>query len=209
MRIRNGGARFSVGAVCAALAAGALHAQDAPPPRYGLGATTLVGSLTNSLSTFVGVEGFKRLTSDPIFAARIDAAFYAAIATQETGCLLDSVVDCDTRHLGAVGTVMATALVGPRLSSGLRPIYLLFGAGVGVTTWGGGSYCCNGGEKRGVGLGPTVAIAQAGLGSEFRLFGADRIELRMHINTRAPNLSYPESGPNYGGALSLALGHVW
>jgi hypothetical protein len=52
-------------------------------------------------------------------------------------------------------------------------------------------------------LGPTVAMAQAGLGSEFHLFGANRIELRLDVNTPAT------SDRAYGGGMSLAVGHIW
>jgi hypothetical protein len=199
---------FSVAALGAALAVGTLGAQSAPPTRFGLGATVLVGALANSESnTFVGAEGFLRLTDGALVRTRLDAAIYGAAGPTETGCFTER--PCDTRRISGIGTLMATALIGPRLSSGLRPIYLLLGVGAAATTWGGGSYLENGVEKRGVGFGPTVAVAQAGLGSEFRLFGAVRIELRMHISMRPPDPSYTPPGPNDGGGLSLALGHVW
>jgi hypothetical protein len=200
---------FSVAALGAALAVGTLGAQSAPPTRFGLGATILVAGLTNSEGmTFVGAEGFLRLSDGSFVRTRLDGAIYGAAGPSEPGCaILER--PCDTRRLSRVGTLMATVLVGPRLSTGLRPIYFLLGVGAAATTWGGGSYLENGVEKRGVGFGPTVAIAQAGLGSEFRLLGADRIELRMHISTRPPNPSFAPNGPNDGGGLSLALGHVW
>ena len=186
-----------------------LSAQNAPPPRLGLGATVLVAGLTAVQGmTFVGAEGFLRLTDNALVRTRLDAAMYAAAGPNEFGCVILE-RPCDTRRLSSVGTVMATALIGPRLSSGLRPIYFLLGAGAAATTWGGGSYRESGVVKRGVGLGPTLAIAQAGLGSEFHLFGADRIELRMHISTRAPISSFAMADPGNGGGMSLALGHVW
>lgn len=201
MRTRSLGSRILAAVLCGPLAAATLGAQGTPPPRFGLGATEFVGELTgNGPGPFVGLEGFVRLTDSALFRARVDGALYGAAGPPAaSGCPLSSGGSCgDPRHLSNFGTVMVTALMGPRLSSGIRPIYLLLGVGGAVSTWASGTYFWNNEyAKHAAKLGPTVAMAQGGIGSEFRLFGADRIELRLHLT------------PAGGGGTSIALGHVW
>jgi hypothetical protein len=110
---------------------------------------------------------------------------------------------------------MATLVAGPRPSNSVRPIYALASAGIAVTRWGGGAYIPGGSNpnvviQNGAGGGPTLAVYQAGIGSEFHALGANRIELRVDImKPGAPAFGSSRRDNNSGHAISLALGRVW
>jgi hypothetical protein len=209
MRVRLPGSYFCIAGLVTTLAASGLTAQGAPAPRFGLGATGMLAGITSGSSGFVGAEGFMRLGDDPIFRTRIDGALYGAVGSlSAVGCTLSSNDGCDQRQIGGLATVMATALIGPRASSGLRPFYLLAGAGVGVTTLSGAAYYAdNRPVRHALDMGPTVFVAQGGFGSESDGF---RIELRLLISE--PATSYRTSAYTVeqpGGGINLTLGHVW
>jgi hypothetical protein len=204
--------RFRVALLLATLTTSALRAQDVPAPRFGLGATGMLSAITAPGEAFVGVEGFMRLGDDPIFRTRIDAALYASTGSPfVTGCLLSTNSNdngCGSRKLGSLATVMATALVGPRRPSGLRPFYFLVGAGIGVTTSNGAAYYVdNKLVRHKLDMGPTVLVAQGGFGWEFHAF---RIESRVFMSE--PATSYRTSAyfvERPGAGISFTLGRVW
>jgi len=106
----------------------------------------------------------------------------------------------------------ATLALGPSASSGLRPFYGLLGVGGAVTRWGGGGYVPpQTGTSSAVldvsGWGPSFALVEAGVGSEFRALGGNRIELRMHrLSGHPPSGAYAPLG---AVVVSLTMGVVW
>ncbi len=201
--------------LAATLAAGRVGAQDATQDRYGLGISGFGGYITANASVFMGVEGFVRVLEGTYWSARIDGAYYRALTPPENiGCVTPSPAPaCDTRQLGSLGTLIATFTAGSSDANGLRHIYLLAGAGVAVTFWGSGEDipASNSGLpiQQGTGAGPTVAIVQAGIGSEFRLLGGNRIELRIDKVSPAPTVQSGPLGSNTGRSFSVTIGRVW
>ena len=193
-----------------------VDAQDASPNRFGLGVSGLTGWISTNASVFMGAEGFVRIAGGSYWSARVDGAYFGALTPPDNpGCVLPSPAPaCDTRHLGQLGTLMATFVVGSRESDALRHFYGLVGAGVAVTRWGGGQYIpqSNSGApiEQGVGAGPTLTVFQAGLGSEFRALGGNRIELRIvGVRPSTPAFGTGRFGDNSGRSVSLTLGRVW
>ena len=208
--------RPSVATLLLTFAIGRVEAQDASPVRFGLGVTGLAGWISANSSVFMGGEGFVRIAGGSYWSARVDGAYYGALTPPENiGCVTPFPAPaCDTRHLGKLGTAMATLVVGSRESNSLRHVYGLFGAGIALTRWGGGVFlpASNSGAsmQQGVGAGPTLAVFQAGLGSEFRALGGNRIELRIvGVKPSTPAFATGRASDNSGRSVSLTLGRVW
>jgi hypothetical protein len=79
-----------------------------------------------------------------------------------------------------------------------------------ATRWGGGGCSANVsrcGPGEAAGFGPALALIEAGVGSEFRALGSNRIELRIHNASRS--LLIGSSGERHAVGASLAIGVVW
>jgi hypothetical protein len=207
MRMRSSRSYFRIVGLAVALAASSLGAQDAPLPRFGLGVSGYAGWITSNASNLVGAEGFVRVASGRFWNARIDAAYFGSVTPPENIVCVSGPCT-DVRNVGHLGTAIATFVAGPRNSSSLRHIYALIGAGVAVTRWGASS--SNLDEQSTGRAGPTVAIYQAGIGSEFRALGANRVELRIDfVRPSEPAFGQGRLGDNTGRGASLTIGRVW
>jgi hypothetical protein len=190
-----------------------VNAQEPTPNRFGLGVTALAGWFSTQPAAFMGAEGFVRIAGGKFWSTRIDGAMFTAFApVLNVGCVTPYPAPaCDTRTLGRLGSVIATLVLGAPGTSGLRPIYGLLGAGIEATRWGGGFYrpATNSGlpTESGVGAGPTLGVYEAGFGSEFRLLGGNRIELRVQRTSPAP----PSGNRAVLGPIgaSFTIGRVW
>jgi hypothetical protein len=180
--------------------------QNANADRFGIGVSGIAGPFGGYRAAFPGVEGFFRVAHGSFWSVRVDAAYFGGTPQQVKVCtLLPN--DCgDTQVIGSLGTLMGTVALGPTASNGLRPYYGVLGVGGAATRWGGGSCSLDvancGGD--GAGLGPVLALLEAGVGSEFHALGGNRIELRVHKASR----SLLPGGPTSTGA-SLTMGVVW
>ncbi len=191
-----------------------VHAQEPTPNRFGLGITGVAGRLGDYSSSFVGAEGFVRVARGSFWGARVDGAYLGAARQTDLVCPLSpGSQGCDLRYLGQLGMLNATLAFGPSASNGLRPFYGLLGVGGAVTRWGGGGYVPphNAGTSSEVldvsGWGPSFALVEAGVGSEFRALGGNRIELRMHrLSGHPPSGAYAPLG---AVVVSLTIGVVW
>jgi hypothetical protein len=211
MRVRAATSYIVIVGLGAALAATSLAAQDAPVPRFGLGLSGYAGWITANPSNMVGAEGFARVASGRLWDARIDAAYFGSVTPPPNiGCVTSfPAPPClDARNVGQLGTAIASLVVGPRNSNSLRGFYGLVGAGVAFTRWGSSSSDL---AQQSTGhAGPTVAIYQAGVGSEFRALGANRVELRIDfVRPAAPALGQGSLGDNSGRGASLTIGRIW
>jgi hypothetical protein len=195
----------------AVLATSPIVAQDAHPDRFGLGVSGIAGSFGGYDAVFPGVEGFVRVVRNSFWSARLDGAYYGGHGLGDIVCVTSGGNGgCDTRFISGLGTLLATVTLGPTASSGLRPYYGLLGVGSVATRWGGGSCSldvanCGGGIA--AGFGPVLALIEAGVGSEFRALGANRIELRVHSASRS--LLIGSAGEHRAVGASLTIGVVW
>jgi hypothetical protein len=191
-----------------------VNAQELSPNRLGLGVTGIAGSFGTYSSGFIGAEGFVRVARGSFWSARVDGAYLGAVRQTDHVCPLSpSSQGCDLRFLGQLGMLNATLALGPSAPSGLRPFYGLLGVGGAVTRWGGGGYVPphNAGTSSEVidvtGWGPSFALFEAGIGSEFRALGGNRIEFRMHrVSGPTPT---GRDAPLGSVVLSLTIGVVW
>jgi hypothetical protein len=190
--------------------------QGAPPDqpasdRFGLGVSGITGSIGGYNATFPGVEGFVRIAHGLYWTARVDGAYYVGPKFAHNDCIPSGGTGCvDNRYVGGLGTLMVTLTLGPAARGGLRPIYGLLGAGGAAAQWGGGTCSMdvsNCGPGVASGLGPTMALVEAGVGSEFHALGDNRIELRIHDASRS--LLIGSSGEHHTAGGSLTLGFVW
>jgi hypothetical protein len=209
---------FVVCMALAALAPGHLGAQNASPNRFGLGVSWFGGWISANASNFVGAEGYARIAGGPFWSARVDGAYMNALKSSVViicpSALSIAEPACDTRTLGKLGALVATLVVGPRESRGLRHFYALGGMGVAATRWGGGIHIpalsAGVSVEAGAGAGPTVVIFQAGIGSEFRALGGNRIELRLdRVTPSTPADASGRLGNNSGRAASVTFGWLW
>lgn len=183
------------------------RSQAANADRFGVGVSGIAGSFGGYHAAFPGAEGFIRVAHGSVWSARVDGAYFGSTPQQEKVCSLLPNQNCDTRFIGSVSTLVAAVAIGPTASSGLRPYYGLFGVGGAATRWGGGSCSqdvthCGGGVAAGVG--PVLALVEAGVGSEFRALGGNRIELRVHSASRSLL-----AGSSAAAGASLAIGVIW
>jgi hypothetical protein len=153
-----------------------------------------------------GAEGFIRLARRPFWSAGLDGAFYTGKRLGDFVCAGDGNSDgCgDERYLGKIATLAVTIALGPTANTGLRPLYGLIGAGGVATWWGGGVGPSGGGEASCAG--PTLALLEAGIGTEFHALGGNRIEFRIHRASRSFRLG---SDPLAAIGTSLTIGVVW
>ncbi len=80
MQRRSSRSYFRIAGMTVALATTSLGAQDAPLPRFGLGLSGYAGWITSNASNFIGAEGFVRVASGTFWSARIDGAYFGALA---------------------------------------------------------------------------------------------------------------------------------
>ena len=188
-------------------------AQDVRSDRFGLGPAAIAGWFGSYNGAFVGGEGFVRVARGSFWSVRLDGAYVVGVFTADKVNLVQPVGSqgYDTRTIGKVGTLVATAMLGPSSSNGLRPIYGLVGFGGAATRWDGGYYQppSNSGRQpeAGIGAGPSFAVVEGGIGSEFRGLLNDRIELRAIRTLPTP----PTGNRAILGAIgaSLTIGVVW
>jgi hypothetical protein len=186
-----------------------IGAQDAHPDRFGLGVAGITGSFGGYDAVFPGVEGFVRVARGSFWSARVDGAYYGGRGLGAKVCLVSGGNGgCDARYIGGLGTLIATFTLGPTASSALRPFYGLLGVGGVATRWGGG-YGPSGASAVSIasGAGPSLSLIEAGVGSEFRAFGGNRIELRIH--RVSPSSPLGNSAPLAAVGASLTIGVVW
>ena len=206
-------ARIAMLAMLVAFQPNLAAAQDVRPDRFGLGPAAIAGWFGSYNGAFVGGEGFVRIARGSFWRVRLDGAYVVAVPTEEHVNLVqpDETAGYDTRTLGQIGTLMATATLGPASSNGLRFIYGLLGFGGAATRWDGGIYqpaVNSGGQpEAGIGAGPSFTIVEAGIGSEFHALLNDRIELRAFRTLPTP----PSGNRSILGAIgaSLTIGVVW
>lgn len=204
--------RFLAGVTLAVLTTSRVVAQDSHPDRFGVGVSGIMGSFGGYDAVFPGIEGFVRVARGSIWSARVDGAYYGGHKLGDIVCTVNGGNgSCgDTRFISNLGTLVATFVIGPTASHGLRPYYGLLGAGGVAARWGGGTcsmdvtHC---GQGVASGLGPTLALIEAGVGSEFRALGNNRIELRFHDASRS--LLIGSSGEHHAAGASLTIGVVW
>jgi hypothetical protein len=191
-----------------------IGAQDAHPDRFGLGVAGIAGSFGGYDAVFPGVEGFVRVARGSFWSARVDGAYYGGHGLGANVCLVSGGNGgCDDgRYIGGLGTLIATLTLGPTAGSGLRPFYGLLGVGGVATRWGGGSCSpparsCPSAVSSASGAGPSLALIEAGVGSEFRALGGNRVELRIHrASSSLPTGNHSELG---AVGASLTIGVVW
>src|ERR1035437_3635834 len=191
-----------------------IRAQDAHPARFGLGVSGITGSFGGYDAVLPGAEGFVRIARGSFWSARVDGAYYGGHGLGDKVCLVSGQNNgCgDTRFIGGLGTLLATLALGPTASSGLRPFYGLLGVGGVATRWGGGSCSpparsCPSAVSSASGAGPSLALIEAGVGSEFRALGGNRIELRIH--RVSPSLTTGNNSELSAVGASLTIGVVW
>ena len=189
-------------------------AQDAHPDRFGLGVSGIAGSFGGYDAVFLGAEGFVRVARGSFWSARVDGAYYGGHGQGANNCPVSGANSgCDDgRYIGGLGTLIATLTLGPTAGSGLRPFYGLLGIGGVATRWGGGSCSppansCGSAVSIASGAGPSLSLIEAGVGSEFRALGGNRIELRIH--RVSPSSPLGNSAPLAAVGASLTIGVVW
>lgn len=200
-------------AMLAAFPSSPAAAQDVRPDRFGLGPAAITGWFGSYNGAFVGGEGFVRVARGSFWSVRLDGAYFVGVPTADKVNLVQPVGNqgYDTRTIGKVGTLVATSMFGPSSPNGLRPIYGLVGFGGAATRWSGGYYqppLNSGGQGEvAVGAGPSFALVEGGIGSEFRGLLNDRIELRAFRTLPTP----PTGNQAILGAIgaSLTIGVVW
>ncbi len=191
-----------------------IRAQDAHPDRFGLGVSGIAGSFGGYDAVFPGAEGFIRVARGSFWSARVDGAYYGGQGQGANNCPVSGANSgCDDgRYIGGLGTLIATLTLGPTAGSGLRPFYGLLGGGGVATRWGGGSCSppansCGSAVSIASGAGPSLSLIEAGVGSEFRALGGNRIELRIH--RVSPSSPLGNSAPLAAVGASLTIGVVW
>ena len=191
-----------------------IGAQDAHPDRFGLGVAGITGSFGGYDAVFPGAEGFIRVARGSFWSARVDGAYYGGQGQGANNCPVSGANSgCDDgRYIGGLGTLIATLTLGPTAGSGLRPFYGLLGGGGVATRWGGGSCSppansCGSAVSIASGAGPSLSLIEAGVGSEFRALGGNRIELRIH--RVSPSSPLGNSAPLAAVGASLTIGVVW
>jgi hypothetical protein len=191
-----------------------IGAQNAHPDRFGLGISGIAGSFGGYDAVLPGAEGFVRVARGSFWSARVDGAYYGGhgqganacpVSGQNSGC-------DDSRYIGKLGTLIATLALGSTASNGLRPFYALLGVGGVATRWGGGSCSpsansCGSAVSIASGAGPSLSLIEAGVGSEFRALGGNRIELRIH--RVSPSLTTGNGSELSAVGASLTIGVVW
>jgi hypothetical protein len=195
-------------AMVAAFQSTSAAAQDARSDRFGLGPAAIGGWFGSYSGVFVGGEGFVRLARGSFWSVRLDGAYFTAALQDDKINLIQRTGYFDDRRIGKVGTLTATAMLGPSSSNGLRPFYGLVGFGGAATRWGGGYLQNPGGQNEdGVGTGPSFALLELGVGSEFRALLNDRIELRAFRTSPTPPAGNRAALGAFG--TSLTIGVVW
>jgi hypothetical protein len=191
-----------------------VNAQDVPSNRFGLGVSGIEGWFGGYSAVFSGAEGFVRVARGSFWSARVDGAYYGGHGQAANVCPISGANSgCDdSRYIGKLGTLIATLALGPTASNGLRPFYGLLGVGGVATRWGGGSCSpsansCGSAVSIASGAGPSLSLIEAGVGSEFRALGGNRIELRVHSASRS--LLIGSSGEHRAVGASLTIGVVW
>jgi hypothetical protein len=200
-------------AMLAAFQSAPAAAQEMRSDRFGLGPAAIAGWLGTYDGVFVGGEGFVRIARGSFWNIRLDGAYLTSASTADKVDLVQPGPNqgYDTRTIGKVGTLVATAIFGPASSNGLRPIYGIVGGGGAATRWSGGSFrppSTNGAPGEvGSGAGPSFTLVEGGIGSEFRGIFNDRIELRAFRTFPTP----PSKNQAIIGAItaSLTIGIVW
>ena len=191
-----------------------VSAQDVASNRFGLGVSGIEGWFGGYSAVLPGAEGFVRVARGSFWSARVDGAYYGGHGQGDKVCLVSGGNSgCgDTRYIGGLGTLIAAFMLGPTASSGLRPFYGLLGVGGVATRWGGGSCSpsansCGSAASIASGAGPSLSLIEAGVGSEFRALGGNRIELRIH--RVSPSSPLGNSAPLAAVGASLTIGVVW
>jgi hypothetical protein len=178
----------------------------AHPDRFGLGVSGITGSFGGYDAALPGVEGFIRVARGTFWSARVDGAYYGGHGQAANACPVSGGTGgCgDARYVDGIGTLSATLLLGPTASNGVRPFYGLLGVG-GALIGSGGPVCSSFSPQ----CGPSefLALDEVGVGSEFRLLGHNRIELRVHSASRS--LLFLSSGEHSAAGASLTIGVVW
>lgn len=201
--------------VVVALGTAVSGAQSVEPTRWSIGAMAQLGgpaeTFLNASSNYVGLDGSVRLFSKSRWALRADGSYLKRVPPHgNEGCVIPAIFPpnyaCDTRRLGSIGTLAATALYGALSTDGHRPIYALISVGATATRWGGGYFVPAGSSPTptefGAGAGPSTAIVQLGVGGEHRAWGGrNRVELRVQ--------RYSSAAERNKTALVLSLGRAW
>jgi hypothetical protein len=192
-------------AMLAAFASAHAAAQDVHSDRFGIGPAIVAGWFGNYSGAYAGGEGFVRIARGPFWSARVDGSYLVGLSSADKINLVQGGNQSyDSRTLGKVGILMAAAVIGPTASNGLRPIYGLVGFGGAATRWGENP---GGPLPAGAGAGPSFAVAEGGVGSEFHALGNERIELRIFRTAPSP----PTGNQAILGAIgaSFTIGVVW
>ena len=176
----------------------------AHPDRFGLGVSGIAGSFSGYDAALPGVEGFIRVARGTFWSARLDGAYFGGFPQGQKVCTLLPNQSCDARFIRSLSTLGATLSLGPTASNGLRPVYGLLGV-AGVVVGSGGPVCSSFSPQ----CGPSefLALDEVGVGSEFRLLGGNRIELRVHSASRS--ILFLSSGEHPAAGASLTIGVVW
>lgn len=199
--------RLAIATAFTAFASANVHSQEVTPDRFGFGVSGIEGWFDGYSAVLPGVEGFVRVARGSFWSARLDGAFFAGHQQGDKVCAVSGGNGgCgDSRFIGKIGTLVATVTFGPTESTGLRPLYGLVGVGGVATWWGGGVGPSGGGEASGAG--PSLALIEAGIGTEFHALGGNRIEFRVHRASRS--LQIGNSDPLAAIGSSLTIGVVW
>ena len=191
-----------------------IGAQGAHPDRFGLGVSGIEGGFGGYSAVLPGVEGFVRVARGSFWSARMDGAYFGGHTQRHIVCSASGGNGgCDDgRYIDGLGTLIATLTLGPTAGSGLRPFYGLLGGGGVATRWGGGSCSpparsCPSAVSSAAGAGPSLSLIEAGVGSEFRALGGNRIELRIH--RVSPSLTTGNNSELSAVGASLTIGVVW
>lgn len=189
-----------------AFASSRAAAQDVHSDRFGLGPAVIGGWFGIYDGAFVGGEGFVRLARGSFWSVRLDGSYTVGIMTADKVNLVQPIGNqsYDYRTLRKVGTLIAAAMLGPSSSNGLRPVYGLVGFGGAATRW---AENPSGASANGLGAGPSFALGEVGVGSEFHALGNERVELRAFRTSPTP----PTGTRSILGAigLSFTIGVVW
>lgn len=173
--------------------------------RFGLGVSGITGSFGGYPASLPGVEGFIRVARGAFWSARVDGAFYGGHKLGDIVCAGQGNGGCgDERFISNLGTLGATLSLGPTASNGQRPFYGLLGLG-GIVIGSGGPPCSSFSPQ--CGRSEFLALDEVGIGSEFRVIGRNRVELRVHSASRS--LLFLSSGEHSAAGASLTVGVVW
>ena len=178
----------------------------AHPDRFGLGVSGITGSFDGFDVAFPGLEGFIRVARSTFWSARVDGAYYGGHGSAANACPVAGTGGCgEPQFIKSLSTLIATLSLGPTASNGRHPFYGLLGVG-GVVVGSGGPSCSSSFAPQ---CGPSefLALDEIGVGSEFRLLGGNRIELRVHSASRS--LLFLSSGEHPAVGASLSIGVIW